>query len=151
MKTKSSLSSPPVKQKSNQSPKVCHQRDRGGHPSTHLRKKKALKRLIHQKRLNDIYINHHSDFSSQLAQCRKLIDQGLSTLYIHGLGVAINRAINLALQLKETSDNKLSVSATTTTVEVTDDMEPLTEDGDYYTHTRKVSALNITISGMPAT
>lgn len=112
---------------------------------THSRKKRPPKRLTSARRVNDIYVNRHSDFASQLARCRKLLDQGVNVLYIHGLGAAINRSINLALQLKETHDEKLELKVTTATVEVTDDMEPLTETCSHYTHTRNVSALNITL------
>lgn len=115
------------------------------HLQSHARKKRPPKRLTHAQRLNDVYVNRHSDFVSQLARCRKLLDQGVSVLYIHGLGAAINRAINLALQLKETHSEGLEVTATTSTVEVTDDLEPLTESGDHYTQTRNVSALHITL------
>ena len=51
----------------------------------------------------------------------------LDELTIHGLGAAIHRAINLALQLQETSSYSLQLSATTSTVELTDDLEPLTD------------------------
>ena len=44
---------------------------------------------------------------------------------VHGLGVAIHRAINLALQLQESSPYQLQLSATTSTVHLVDEMEPL--------------------------
>ena len=115
------------------------------HPHSHARRKRPPKRLAHAQRLNDVYVNRRSDFVSQLARCRKLLDQGVNVLNIHGLGAAINRAINLALQLKETHSETLEVSATTSTVEVTDDLEPLTDADDYHTQTRHVSALHITL------
>ena len=40
-----------------------------------VRRKRPPKRL--SQRPNDIYINRKSDFSSQLARCHKLLDQGL--------------------------------------------------------------------------
>ena len=91
-----------------------------------VRRKRPPKRL--SQRPNDIYVNRKSDFSSQLARSHKLLDQGYSfiqsfilyllaplcnraqELFIHGLGAAIHRAINLALQLKETSSHSLEVS-----------------------------------------
>ena len=44
---------------------------------------------------------------------------------MHGLGSAIHRAINVALQLQETSDYQLSLSVTTSTVQLLDELEPL--------------------------
>ena len=97
-----------------------------------VRRKRPPKRL--SQRPNDIYVNRNSDFSGQLARSHKLLDQGYSLyshpytavahfysylraplcnraqeLFIHGLGAAIHRAINLALQLKETSSHSLEV------------------------------------------
>ena len=46
-------------------------------------------------------------------------------LNIHGLGAAIHRAINLALQIRETSSVPMEISATTATVELQDELEPL--------------------------
>jgi len=90
---------------------------------SHARRKRPPRRL--SQRPNDIYVTRKSDFGAQLARCSKLLDQGCSELYIHGLGAAIHRAINLALQLKATSSHTLEVSATTSTVELFDDLEPL--------------------------
>ena len=53
------------------------------------------------------------------------IHTSCNELYIHGLGAAIHRAVNLALQLQETSSHSLQVSTTTSTVELVDDMEPV--------------------------
>jgi hypothetical protein len=66
------------------------------------------KRLPHRlpRRPNDIYVNMKTDFKAQLARCQKLLDGGArgqnacTEIYIHGLGLAINRAINIALQLQ---------------------------------------------------
>ena len=44
---------------------------------------------------------------------------------MHGLGSAIHRAINLALQLEETSSHSLILSVTTSTVQLVDDLEPV--------------------------
>ena len=119
------------------------------HHQTHARKRRPPKRLTQPPRVNDIYVNRRSDFVSQLARCRKLLDQGVNELFIHGLGAAINRSINLALQLKESRGENLEIRATTSTVELTDDMEPLTETADYFTQTRNVSALHITLYRPP--
>ncbi len=44
---------------------------------------------------------------------------------VHGLGMAIHRAINLALQLQEKSPYQLQIIATTSTVYLVDELEPL--------------------------
>lgn len=44
---------------------------------------------------------------------------------VHGLGTAINRAINLALELQETASYALTCSVTTSTIQLVDDLEPV--------------------------
>ncbi|CAI8051256.1 Ribonuclease P protein subunit p20 [Geodia barretti] len=112
-----------------------------------VRRKRPPKRL--SQRPNDIYVNRNSDFSGQLARSHKLLDQGAQELFIHGLGAAIHRAINLALQLKETSSHSLEVSCTTSTVELVDDLEPLDDESDFKTQTRPSSAIHIRLYKTP--
>ncbi|CAI8051258.1 Ribonuclease P protein subunit p20 [Geodia barretti] len=114
---------------------------------SYVRRKRPPKRL--SQRPNDIYVNRNSDFSGQLARSHKLLDQGAQELFIHGLGAAIHRAINLALQLKETSSHSLEVSCTTSTVELVDDLEPLDDESDFKTQTRPSSAIHIRLYKTP--
>ena len=93
--------------------------------------------------INDIYINRKTDFSTQLARSHKLLDQGCTELNIHGLGAAIHRAINLALQLRETCSVPMEISASTCTVDLQDEMEPLDDEGDYSMESRTCSAIHI--------
>lgn len=93
--------------------------------------------------INDIYINRKTDFSTQLARSHKLLDQGCTELNIHGLGAAIHRAINLALQLRETCSIPMEISASTSTVQLQDELEPTDEDGDYHMESRNCSAIHI--------
>lgn len=112
-----------------------------GDKKPYVRKKRPPVRL--SQKPNDIYINRKTEFAAQLARSHRLLDQGCSELNIHGLGVAIHRAINLALQLQETSSHDLEVATTTSTVELVDDLEPLDDETDYHTQTRPSSAIHI--------
>ncbi|XP_069502116.1 ribonuclease P protein subunit p20 [Ambystoma mexicanum] len=106
------------------------------------------KRLPHKlpRRKNDIYVNMKTDFKAQLVRCQKLLDSGnFSEICIHGLGLAINRAINIALQLEANSFGTLSVAASTSTVELVDDLEPETDDGEPMARTRNNSAIHIKV------
>ncbi|XP_037669846.1 ribonuclease P protein subunit p20 isoform X1 [Choloepus didactylus] len=111
------------------------------------------KRLPHRlpRRPNDIYVNMKTDFKAQLARCQKLLDGGArgqnacSEIYIHGLGLAINRAINIALQLQAGSFGALQVAANTSTVELVDELEPETDAREPLTRTRNNSAIHIRV------
>lgn len=46
-------------------------------------------------------------------------------LTVHGLGTAIHRAINLALELQETSSHSLQLTVSTSTIQLVDDLEPV--------------------------
>uniref|UniRef100_UPI000D1D143A Ribonuclease P protein subunit p20 n=1 Tax=Homo sapiens TaxID=9606 RepID=UPI000D1D143A len=103
------------------------------------------------RRPNDIYVNMKTDFKAQLARCQKLLDGGArgqnacSEIYIHGLGLAINRAINIALQLQAGSFGSLQVAANTSTVELVDELEPETDTREPLTRIRNNSAIHIRV------
>ena len=50
-----------------------------------------------------------------------------SEVHLHGLGAAIGFAVNLALHVVQKSGAALSLAATTSTVDLVDDFQPLTE------------------------
>ncbi|KAF7706512.1 ribonuclease P protein subunit p20 isoform X1 [Silurus meridionalis] len=110
--------------------------------------RKRLPRKL-PKRRNDVYINMKTDFKAQLARCQKLLDGGAGhrEICIHGLGLAINRAINIALQLQAFSQGALQIAANTSTVELIDDLEPEDPDeaGEPLTRTRNNSAIHIKV------
>ncbi|XP_043843857.1 ribonuclease P protein subunit p20-like [Dromiciops gliroides] len=113
------------------------------------------KRLPHRlpRRPNDIYVNMKTDFKAQLARCQKLLEGGgrskgqggCPEIYIHGLGLAINRAITIALQLQASSFGALQVAANTSTVELVDELEPETNNQEPLTRTRNNSAIHIRV------
>ncbi|EGW06330.1 ribonuclease P protein subunit p20 [Cricetulus griseus] len=111
------------------------------------------KRLPHRlpRRPNDIYVNMKTDFKAQLARCQKLLDGGsrgqsaCAEIYIHGLGLAINRAINIALQLQAGSFGSLQVAANTSTVELVDELEPEIDSREPLTRIRNNSAIHIRV------
>ncbi|CAG2161693.1 unnamed protein product [Oppiella nova] len=129
---------------SDKSPKQT-QRDR---PVVHSDEYVLRKRLPNHlpKRDNDIYVNMRTDFSVQLKRCQQALDspQHYHHIVIHGLGKAVHRAINMALQLQET--NHLDMSCNTSSVDVVDDMEPIGDNrelNESYTQKRTVSAIHI--------
>jgi ribonuclease P/MRP protein subunit RPP20 len=97
------------------------------------------------KRDNDIYVNMKTNFSIQLKKCEHIIDCGqYEELFIHGLGKAVNRAINMALQLQ--SNNGLEISCNTSSVDMIDDFEPIGINRDLLqsmTQKRTISAIHI--------
>lgn len=106
------------------------------------------KRLPHKlpRRKNDVYVSMKTDFKAQLSRCQKLLNSGnFNDICIHGLGLAINRAINIALQLEANSFGALQVAASTSTVELVDDLEPEADEGEPMARTRNNSAIHIKV------
>ncbi|XP_036267177.1 ribonuclease P protein subunit p20 [Pipistrellus kuhlii] len=109
------------------------------------------KRLPHRlpRRPNDIYVNMKTDFQAQLVRCQKLLDGGAraqnacTEVYIHGWGLAIHRAINIALRVQAGSFGSLQVAANTSTAELVDDLEPETDAREPLTRIRNNSAVHI--------
>ncbi|CAG0890739.1 unnamed protein product, partial [Darwinula stevensoni] len=77
--------------------------------------------------------------------CEKLIESGESELFIHGLGAAVNRAVNLALQLTLQYPEVLGIHCNTSTVELTDDLESHNESMEPRTQKRNNSAIHIRV------
>ena len=71
----------------------------------------------------DIYISNKTAFKAQLERCRQFIEKGESEFYLHSLGSAIPRALNLALQIQKDNINCVSLDTVTSTLELTDDFE----------------------------
>ncbi|PNF43332.1 Ribonuclease P protein subunit p20, partial [Cryptotermes secundus] len=97
------------------------------------------------RRNNDIYITNKSNYQGQLSRCEKLLNEGESDIVIHGLGAAVPRAVNLALQLKTKHLGTVEVAVNTSTVDVVDDLEPLDDQGEYETHVRQNSSVHIRV------
>ena len=96
------------------------------------------------RRKNDVYVSRKTNLHAQLGRCQKLLETG-NEVFIHGLGTAINRAINLALQLKEQGLGTVEVSTHTSSVELVDDFEPETDELEPETRTRQNSAVHIRV------
>ncbi|XP_070579167.1 ribonuclease P protein subunit p20-like [Ptychodera flava] len=110
--------------------------------------RKRLPRRL-PKRKNDVYVNRRTNFGAQLERCQKLLDAGFEELFIHGLGAAINRAINLALQLKTRGMGSIEVSVSTSSVELIDDLEPNNDDSEADVQIRTNSAVHIRVYKVP--
>lgn len=89
-------------------------------------------------------MSRKTDFKQQLERCNKLLNSG-NEVYIHGLGAAINRAVNLALELKHSSPGNIETATKTSTVELVDDLEPETDEHEPDTYTRNNSSVHIKV------
>lgn len=108
--------------------------------------RKRLPRKL-PKRKTDVYVTRKTNFSSQLQRSQKILDSE-NEVYVHGLGAAINRAINLALQLQSKGQGLVEISAHTSTVELVDDLEPQADDLEPETQSRNNSAIHIKVYKM---
>ncbi|XP_058037634.1 ribonuclease P protein subunit p20 [Ahaetulla prasina] len=111
---------------------------------------RALRRRLPRRlprRRSDIYVNMKTDFRAQLSRCQKLLAPGggCAELCIHGLGLAINRAINIALQLEATGGGSLRLAANTSTVQLADAAEPEGDRDEPLARARHNSAIHIRI------
>ncbi|XP_066279632.1 ribonuclease P protein subunit p20-like [Branchiostoma lanceolatum] len=106
--------------------------------------RKRLPRKL-PKRKNDIYVNMQSNFKGQLERAQRMLDAGSNEVFIHGLGHAINRAINIALQLKTRGLGTIEASTNTSTVELIDDLYPEKGDVSEEVQSRNNSAVHIRV------
>ncbi|XP_041278744.1 ribonuclease P protein subunit p20, partial [Onychostruthus taczanowskii] len=80
---------------------------------------------------SDVFVTSRSDFRAQLRRCQRLLaagggpggGPGTGELRLHGLGLAVPRTINLALQLQAGAGGALRVHASTSSVPLRDPRE----------------------------
>ena len=89
-------------------------------------------------------MSEKTNFKAQETKCQKLLDKG-NEVVIHGLGKAVNRAINLALQLKDKGVGTIQLCVRTSSVVLTDDHIPDTDEGEIRTTFRSNSAIHIRV------
>ncbi|CAL1262777.1 unnamed protein product [Larinioides sclopetarius] len=95
------------------------------------------------KRKNDVYVNQKTPFIGQFNKCKSLLNSE-KEIIIHGLGAAVNTAVNLALQLKSFYSDAVALEATTSTVDLIDDHH--SSSGDHRAENRKNSAIHIKLA-----
>uniref|UniRef100_A0A669QTG6 Ribonuclease P protein subunit p20 n=1 Tax=Phasianus colchicus TaxID=9054 RepID=A0A669QTG6_PHACC len=83
----------------------------------------------------DVFVSMRTDFRAQLRRCQRLLEPGGGgngtgtggvvgggpEIRLHGLGLAVTRAINLALQLQAASPGALQLHASTSSVTLPED------------------------------
>ncbi|XP_063624199.1 ribonuclease P protein subunit p20-like isoform X1 [Cydia splendana] len=94
---------------------------------------------------NIVFITKKTNFKAQLDKCYDLLTKGEKEIILHGLGAAIQRCCNLALQLEILFSGTCQIEVNTGTVDVVDDLEPLTDDLDFGAQVRHSSSIHIRV------
>ncbi|XP_045498442.1 ribonuclease P protein subunit p20-like isoform X1 [Colias croceus] len=116
-------------------------------------KRRPNKNYVLKKRLplrpkdgdNVIFVTKKTNFKAQLDKCCDLLTKGENDIILHGLGAAIQRCCNLALQLESLFAGTCQIEVNTGTVDLVDDLEPLTDDLDFGAQVRHSSSIHIRI------
>ncbi|MFH4978479.1 hypothetical protein AB6A40_005188 [Gnathostoma spinigerum] len=95
---------------------------------------------------SDVYITRNTSLVGQRARVQRLLDNKVDEVYLHGIGAAVSRTINLALQLQRKMNDSIRLDVLTSTVKVTDDLFPLYDEVDFKTRNRNISAVHIRLS-----
>jgi len=91
---------------------------------------------------NDVYVTRKTPFKVQLDRCQDLLDSG-EVVYVHGLGAAVSRAINVALAIKTNNCGSVDLDVRTATVNLVDDIDYVDEDRIPSVQTRPNSVVHI--------
>ncbi|CAH0398254.1 unnamed protein product [Chilo suppressalis] len=94
---------------------------------------------------NVVFITKKTNFKAQLDRCCDLLTKGEKEIILHGLGAAIQRCCNLALQLESLFSGTCQIEVNTGTVDLVDDLEPLADDLDFGTQVRHSSSIHIRV------
>lgn len=88
-------------------------------------KKRAPPRSFTRK--NDVYVTNKTDFRATLKKCEGLLNSEEGECFLHCIGNAINRGINLALKLSEEEYN-FQFEANTSTINLVGKLDPLSPE-----------------------
>ncbi|CAG5045085.1 unnamed protein product [Parnassius apollo] len=94
---------------------------------------------------NVIFVTKKTNFKAQLDKCCDLLTRGEKEIILHGLGAAIQRCCNLALQVETLFSGTCQLEVNTGTVDLIDDLEPLVDDLDFAAQVRHSSSIHIRI------
>jgi len=103
--------------------------------------RKRLPRSLPCER-NDVYVSRKTPFKVQLDRCQSLLDSG-EVVYVHGLGAAVSRAVNVALAVKTNNCGSVDLDVRTATVNLVDDIDYVDEDRIPSVQTRPNSVVHI--------
>eukprot|EP01089_Gocevia_fonbrunei_P021056 TRINITY_DN8013_c0_g1_i2.p1 TRINITY_DN8013_c0_g1~~TRINITY_DN8013_c0_g1_i2.p1 ORF type:complete len:133 (-),score=8.58 TRINITY_DN8013_c0_g1_i2:5-403(-) len=95
---------------------------------------------------NEMYVSHTSNPKALFKRANKLLDDpNIPLIIIHGLGAAITKAVDLALELEEKRGTSITISTNTSSVVLLDEYIPVQADLNPVPQTRLNSAIHITI------
>lgn len=97
------------------------------------------------KRPNDIYVTSTSNFKGQQLRGLSILSES-GWVIVHGLGSAVPNAINLALSLEGAVSTPTTVHTNTSSVHLTEDIEPSLNGADHDYHSKGYAAVHIKIS-----
>ncbi|XGW30251.1 hypothetical protein V3C99_009329 [Haemonchus contortus] len=94
---------------------------------------------------NHFYVTKKTSISSTMKRVEEILHNKENEIYIHGLGSSLNRAMVLALEVQKNFTDSISLNITTSTVNVTDDLFPLSDEFEMGIRNRPLSAIQIHI------
>lgn len=99
------------------------------------------------RRPNDLYVNNSSNYKNQLSRGLSVLSES-GWLVVHGFGSAVPRAIHLSLDLQSAVSEPTTAETRTSTVFLTDDIEPIpwVEGNEHENQTRSCPAIHVRIT-----
>ena len=103
---------------------------------------------VHSRGINEIYLDNKQPFNQQLERAWRILQEGnLDHILIYGIGPAMQKVINLSLQLVSRGEGMYDVSTTTKTIYLHDDLTSIDDcDSDLVSsQTRKNSSICVKV------
>eukprot|EP00761_Pharyngomonas_kirbyi_P009721 gb/GECH01009739.1/.p1 GENE.gb/GECH01009739.1/~~gb/GECH01009739.1/.p1 ORF type:complete len:175 (+),score=48.04 gb/GECH01009739.1/:1-525(+) len=103
---------------------------------------------------NEIYVSRKTPFPALFKRAVKLLDSEQyknKGIVIRGMGAAIERSVNLAIELQSYYGNLLRIAPSTSTTQLIDDFIPLEPELETETQIRFNSSIKIMITRIPVT
>ncbi|SAM02991.1 hypothetical protein [Absidia glauca] len=125
--------------------------------STTALKRTPIKGDIHKRvpqrpaaALTDIYVSQKSKIPVIVKRIRQLMmSERHESVSVHGMGAMVLRAITIAQRTQAALENQVTLSMTTHTVTLVDDIIPHDMDEDIQSQQRQCSAIRIDLGAKP--
>ncbi|ETN71599.1 hypothetical protein RB195_001411 [Necator americanus] len=89
------------------------------------------------------YVTKKTSIPITMKRVEEMLNNKGNEIYIHGLGASLNRAMVLAIEVQKIYTDAVSLNVTTSTVNVTDDLFPLSDEYEMGIRNRPLSAVLI--------
>uniref|UniRef100_A0A1I7X7E5 Ribonuclease P n=1 Tax=Heterorhabditis bacteriophora TaxID=37862 RepID=A0A1I7X7E5_HETBA len=90
-----------------------------------------------------IWLMRRTNMQSQIKRIEDLLNNQSDQVYVHGLGASLNKALTLTVELQKKFSGAVQYHINTSTINVTDDLFPMSDEFELGVRNRPLSAVHV--------